>query len=245
MARKEKTSYNCGDRKSQDELVMSINIEFLKSIPYFHGLGLAEIEAIKRFVYEKSFHANEPILAEEEPAQALYFVVSGVVKVFKTSAEGKEQILSLIRPGESFNDVSTFDDGPNVASATGMGPVVLYGIRKSDVGIILSEHPQVAANVVRVLAGSVRHLASLVEDLSFRNVMGRVAKLLLKHAENGTGPEKPRLTQQDMAAMVGTAREMVGRSLKALEEKGAIRIDRQRIVLTDREALRETAGELL
>jgi len=224
---------------------MSVDIEFLKTIPYFQGLDLAELEAIKRFVFEKSFDANEFIVEEGDPGEALYFVVSGVVKAFKTSAEGKEQILRLIRPGESFNDVPVFDGEPNVASAAAMGPVVLYGISKSDVGIILRDHPQVAANVVKVLAGRVRHFISLVEDLSFRNVLGRVAKLLLEYAENGTGLERPHLTQQDMAAMIGTAREMVGRSLKALEEKGAIRIDRHRIVLTDKEALRGTAGELL
>ncbi len=224
---------------------MSVDIEFLKTIPYFQGLGLAELEAIKRFVFEKSFDANEFIVEEGDPGEALYFVVSGVVKAFKTSAEGKEQILRLIRPGESFNDVPVFDGEPNVASAAAMGPVVLYGISKSDVGIILRDHPQVAANVVKVLAGRVRHFISLVEDLSFRNVLGRVAKLLLEYAENGTGLERPHLTQQDMAAMIGTAREMVGRSLRALEEKGAIRIDRHRIVLTDKEALRGTAGELL
>jgi len=224
---------------------MSVDIEFLKTIPYFQGLGLAELEAIKRFVFEKSFDANEFIVEEGDPGEALYFVVSGVVKAFKTSAEGKEQILRLIRPGESFNDVPVFDGEPNVASAAAMGPVVLYGISKSDVGIILRDHPQVAANVVKVLAGRVRHFISLVEDLSFRNVLGRVAKLLLEYAENRTGPERPHLTQQDMAAMIGTAREMVGRSLKALEEKGAIRIDRHRIVLTDKRALRGTAGELL
>lgn len=224
---------------------MSVNIEFLKSIPYFQGLGPAELEAIRRFVFEKSFDRSELIVEEGDLGEALYFVASGVVKAFTTSAEGKEQILRLIRPGESFNDVSIFDGGPNVASAAAMGPVVLYGITKSDVGIILHDHPQVTANAVKVLGGRVRHFASLVEDLSFRNVIGRVAKLLLEYAENGTGTERPRLTQQDMAAMIGTAREMVGRSLKALEEKGAIRIDRHRIVLTDKEALRETAGELL
>ena len=224
---------------------MSVDIDLLKSIPYFSGLDIAELEAIKRFVFEKSFDANKVIVEEGDVGEALYFVASGVVKAFKTSPEGKEQILRIIRPGESFNDVPVFDGGPNVASATAMGPVVLYGISKTDIGIILGDHPQVAANVIKVLAERVRHFASLVEDLSFRNVLSRVAKLLLEYAENGTGPERPRLTQQDMAAMVGTAREMVGRSLRALEEKGAIRIDRHRIVLIDKERLRETVGELL
>jgi len=89
-----------------------------------------------------------------------------------------------------------------------------------------------------VLAGQVRQLVSLVEDLSFRHVIGRVAKILLEHAGDGTGP-RPQLTQQEMAAMAGTAREVVGRSLKTLEEEGMIRLDRHRIVITDKEALKE------
>jgi CRP/FNR family transcriptional regulator len=224
---------------------MSVHIEFIKSIPYFSGLDTAELESIKRLVFERTAQRDEFILQEGEPGEALYFVVSGAVKEFKASAGGKEQILRIVRPGESFNDVPVFDGGPNVASATAMAPVVLYEISKADIGIILRDHPQVAANVIKVLAERVRHFASLVEDLSFRNVLSRVAKLLLEYAENGTGAERPRLTQQEMAAMVGTAREIVGRSLRALEEKGAIRIDHHRIVLIDREALRETVGELL
>jgi len=119
-----------------------------------------------------------------------------------------------------------------------MGPVLLYGIRRSKLEPILLERPQVALNVIRVLAAQVRNLVSLVEDLSFRHVIGRVAKILLDHAGDGTMP-LPRLTQQEMAGMAGTAREVVGRSLKALEEEGAIRLDRHRIVITDKEALRE------
>ena len=87
----------------------------------------------------------------------------------------------------------------------------------------------------------VQHLVSLVEDLSFRNVTGRVAKILLEYAGDGTD-EKQRLTQQEMAAMIGTAREMVGRSLKTLEEEGTIRLDRHRIVIADQEALKKMAG---
>jgi len=119
-----------------------------------------------------------------------------------------------------------------------MGPVVLYRIKKNDLKVILSEHPQVVLNIIKVLAERVRQLVSLVEDLSFRRVIGRVARILLEHAGDGTGP-RPQLTQQEMAAMAGTVREVVARSLKALEEEGAIRLDRHRIVITDKEALQE------
>jgi CRP/FNR family transcriptional regulator len=217
---------------------MAVQLEFLKSILYFSGLSPAELESIRKLVFEKTADRTEVVLLEGESAENLYFVASGAMKVFKTSAEGKEQILSIVRPGESFNDVSIFDGGPNAASARAMGPVLLYGIRKNDMKAILRDHPQIALNVIRVLAGRVRHLVSLVEDLSFRHVISRVAKILLEHVggEMGRGP---RLTQQEMAAMAGTAREVVGRSLKALEEEGAIKLDRHRIIITDKETLQK------
>jgi len=217
---------------------MAVQLEALKSIPYFSNLSLAELESIRRFVFEKTADRGEVILFEGEPAESVYFVVSGAVKVFKTSAEGKEQTLSIVRPGESFNDVPIFDGGANPASARAMGPVLLYGIRKSDMKAILRDHPQIALNVIKVLANRVRHLVSLVEDLSFKHVIGRVARILLEHVGGEVRPGT-RLTQQEMAAMAGTAREVVGRSLKALEEQGAIKLDHHRIIITDKEALRK------
>ncbi|MFC2017925.1 Crp/Fnr family transcriptional regulator [Chloroflexota bacterium] len=217
---------------------MTVEIEPLKSIPYFADLNSEELGAIMLHVFEKSVDRGEIILLDEEPPKAIYFVISGAVKAFKTSAEGKEQILCIIRPGESFNDVPIFDGGPNPASVQAMGPATLYGIRRNDLETILREHPQVSLNANKVLAGRVRHLVSLVEDLSFRHVIGRVAKILLDYASDGTGP-RPRLTQQEMAAVAGTAREVVGRSLKALEGEGAIRLDRNRIIIADRKILKE------
>jgi len=226
---------------------MAVEIDLLKSIPYFSGLSPAELEAIKQRVFETSAERNELILLEEEPAEAVYFVVSGAVKTFKTSVEGKEQALYITRPGESFNDVPIFDGGPNPASATAMSPVILYGISKTDMKTLLQEHHNIAINIIKVLAERMRHFVSLVEDLSFRHVTGRVARLLLEYAKDHAGlvdgvSPKPRLTQQDMAAMVGTAREVVGRSLKTLEEEGAIRMDRHRIRIVNKEILEEMSG---
>jgi len=217
---------------------MAVQLEFLKSILYFSALDLAELESIRKLMFEKIADRAEMVLLEGESAENLYFVASGVVKVFKTSVEGKEQILSIVRPGESFNDVSIFDDGPNPASVRTMGPVLLYGIKKSYMEAILRDHPQIALNVIKVLARRVRHLLSLVEDLSFKHVIGRVAKILLEHIGGEMG-RAPGLTQQEMAAMAGTAREVVGRSLKELEEAGAIKLDRHRIIIRDKEALQK------
>jgi CRP-like cAMP-binding protein len=217
---------------------MAVQLEFLKSVLYFSELDIGELESIRKFVFEKTADRTEMVLLEGESAANLYFVASGVVKVFKTSAEGKEQILSIVRPGESFNDVPIFDGGPNPVSAQAMGPILLYGIKKNDMEAILRDHPKIALNVIKVLARRVRHLVSLVEDLSFKHVIGRVAKILFEYigGEMGRGP---RLTQQEMAAMAGTAREVVGRSLKTLEDEGAIKLDRHRIIIKDKEALQK------
>jgi CRP-like cAMP-binding protein len=217
---------------------MAVQLEFLKNILYFSNLDLAELESIRKLVFEKTADRAEMVLLEGESAANLYFVASGVVKMFKTSAEGKEQILSIVRPGESFNDVPIFDGGPNPASARAMGPVLLYGIKKNDMEAILQGYPKITLNIIKVLASRVRHLISLVEDLSFKHVIGRVAKILFEHVGGETG-RGPRLTQQEMAAMAGTAREVVGRSLKSLEEEGVIKFDRHRIIITDKEALQK------
>lgn len=219
---------------------MTVQIESLKTIAYFSGLSSTELNSVRKFVFEKAVAEAEIIQFEGEPARALYFIVSGLGKVFKTSAEGKEQVLYFVRPGDSFNDVSAFEDSLSLTSVETMMPVVLYGVKKGDLEVILREYPQIALNMLKTLSRRVKHLVSLVEDLSFRSVTNRVAKILLEYAGDGID-HKPRLTQQEMAAIAGTAREMVGRSLKTLKDEGTIKLDRNRIIITDKEALREMA----
>ncbi len=222
--------------------IMAIPIELLKAFPYFQGADAEVLEAAGRVVFTRKVARGEIILLEGGPAKTLFLVASGAVKVFKTSPEGKEQILSIVRPGESFNDISVFDGGVNPASAQAMGEVLLYGLGSEDIEDILNKHPRMALNIVRIMARKVRQLMSLVEDLSFRHVTGRVAKILLEYGSDRTDP-RPRLTQQEMAAMAGTAREVVGRSLKSLEESGAIRLESHRVVISDKEALRRMVAE--
>ncbi len=224
-----------------------VDIDSLKNMPYLLGLETDELEDVMRSVFEKSAERNEIIVHEDEPAQALFFIVSGAVKVQKTSSEGKEQILGILRPGDAFNDVAVFDGKPAPASAIAMSKVTVYGLNRTDIVTLTVRHPKIAMNAIQILAASVRRYISLVEDLSFRNVTSRVAKLLLQYAPDQAQVEeaqaRPRLTQQDMAGLVGTSREVVGRSLKALEEEGAIRVDRHRIAILDKDVLEEISAE--
>ena len=215
---------------------MDSRLEILKTNPYFAGLNPEEIEAVAGFVFEKKYDRGEMLLLEGEAATALYFVVSGAVKIFKTSADGKEQILAIIRPPETFNEVPVLNGGINPASAQAMTQLTVYGIRSSDMQLILSKYSQTALNIIQVMAKRLRLMISLVEDLSFRHVIGRVARILLDYAGNGA-VSGTRLTQRDMAAMAGTAREVVSRSLKTLEEDGIIYVDKHRIIIKDRQAL--------
>jgi CRP-like cAMP-binding protein len=158
------------------------------------------------------------------------------VKVYKTSPEGREQVLRIMQPGDTFNEVPVFDGGENPASVEALDAVSLYVLPVEDMQRLILQVPAISANVIRILASRLRHLVGLVEDLSFRHVTGRVAKILLQHGRD-TGASPGRLTQQEMATMAGTAREMVGRALKGLEQAGAIKMERGRIVILDREAL--------
>lgn len=221
---------------------MAIPAELLRSIPYFSGLAPEIVEETRKLIFDRKFKPGEILLLEGEPAEALFFLASGAVKIFKTSAEGKEQILSIVRPGESFNDISVFDGDVNPASAQAMGEVLVHGLSRREVTELIRKHPEVAVNVVKVMAQRVRQLVTLVEDLSFRHVISRVAKILLEYGSQNNDPH-PRLTQQEIAAMAGTAREVVGRSLKALEESGAIRLESHRVVISNKEELQQMVAE--
>ncbi len=168
----------------------------------------------------------------------MYLIISGVVKVFKLSENGKQQILNIASIGESLNDVSAFDGGASAMDMLAMTPVHLYAIRKEDIKSLFTKYPRVALNVAGVLAGKVRRDSSLVEVLSFDQVISRLAKLILKQSDAESGL-MPLYTQQDLAAMVGSSRVVVNRSLKAMEDKGAIRLEHRRIVVTDEQALKD------
>lgn len=216
-----------------------IDPDLLRPIPYFSDLSDEELNEVGRAFSEEIYGLDEIIFLEGDRAQDLYFVASGVVKIFKVSPDGREQTLELARPGDVLNEIAVFDDGPNPAGAQAITPVRLYRIGKKGMVSLVGKQPKMALNILRLMATKMRRLIELVEDLSFRTVISRLAKILLEQAES---PAVSRLSQREMAAMVGTARETVNRSLRTLEDGGAIRIERNRIIIVDREALEKMAA---
>ncbi|MDA8217559.1 MAG: Crp/Fnr family transcriptional regulator [Dehalococcoidales bacterium] len=217
--------------------------EFLRSFPYFARLSAADLARLRGYLSVRQYGRGDLIVLEREPCKGLFLVRFGRVRVYKASPDGREKVLRVVEAGESFNEVPNFDGGGNPATAEATEPTTVYCLRRADLLRIVGERPSVGLAMLEVFAGRLRHLTAMVEDLSFRQVTSRLAKILLEYAgqapaADGGGLElRRRLTQQEMAAMVGTAREMVGRSLKNLEAQGALRVDRHRIIIVDRELL--------
>ncbi len=218
---------------------MALPDGFIKSLAYFSALNSEQIAQIEAGAREFSLPKGEILFLEGEPCRGLYVVKSGRIRIFKSSPEGREQVLTIAGPGDSFNEVPVFDDGPNPASSSALEPTTVYLIPKERLTSIMAECPA-ASPIIRQLATRLRHMSSLVEDLSFRSVVSRLAKTLLDMAvvEGGPSPIR-RLTQDEMAAMIGTVRDVIGRGLRILEKKGAIKIEGQRITIIELEILKK------
>ncbi|MDZ4246783.1 MAG: Crp/Fnr family transcriptional regulator [Dehalococcoidia bacterium] len=218
---------------------MSEISEFLASLPYFSGLSPESVADLARETLERKYSPGELLFLEGEPCQGLYILKAGRIRIFKTSPEGKEQVLMIVGPGGTFNDVPVFDHGPNPATASVVEAAVVYVIPIDTVLGLLTSSP-FSVSILKSFADRIRHLTALVEDLSFRHVVSRTAKMLLQYAVPDSGDVKGQYyTQQEMAAMVGTARDVVGRVLRNLERRGIIKIDGRRIVILDIKKLRD------
>lgn len=210
----------------------------IASHPFFAGLAPEVLAQIRPRLKLRSCGRGEVVILEGQPCQGLYFVQSGRIRIFKSSPEGREQVLRIMGPGDSLNEVPVFDGGPNPASADALETATLLFLSQKDALALVQEHPALAAAVLQVFASRLRHLVNLVEDLSFLRVTERIARILLQYASPGKDMAAG-LTQQQLAALAGTAREMVGRSLRALEGRGAIKVERGRIQILDPKALEE------
>ena len=215
-------------------------VQLLRSVPYFADLDEAALRAVAQVAIRRHYGKDEVIFLEGEPCAGLCIVEEGRIKLFKVSLDGREQVVKLLGPGEFFNEVAVLDGGPNPVSAMAALESTLRIIDRRTMLDLLARYPALAQGVIENLAARARHLVSLVEDLSLRTVSARLAKLLLTQAA-GNDEAPRRMTQQEMAAQLGTVREMIGRVLHSFEEESLIRFDRHRIIILDREELESRA----
>jgi len=206
---------------------------------FFDDLATDDLAALGAVMFQRQYPAGQIVLLEGAASSVLYVVQAGRLKLFKTSARGREQVLRLLRPGDMFNEVAVFDEGPNPASAQAIEDCTLYLLRRRDLMRFVAERPGIALAVTRTFARRLREALALVEDLAFRDVTSRLAKILLEGGDSGDGA--PRLTQELLAAMAGSRREVVGRALKALSQEGAVKLERGKIHVRDRKVLERLA----
>ncbi|HMO55915.1 MAG TPA: Crp/Fnr family transcriptional regulator [Roseiflexaceae bacterium] len=200
---------------------------------------LRELAVIARI---QSYSAGAIVQLEGDPAQALFLVVAGLVKIMRTSAAGREQVLHLAGVGQHVNLVPMFDGGPCPASVQALTDARLLALPKEALLRQVAGDPALALVLLADLSARQRMLVNLVDDLALHTVQGRLARLLLTQAEAAArGEEAPPLTQADMAARLGTVREMVGRALKTFEGLGLISLERGSILIRDQPGLEAEA----
>ena len=217
---------------------MTERIALLRRLPYFAALDAPTLQAVAAAAVRRTVGADEVVMIEGEPCAGLFVVQSGRVKIARTSLAGREQILHIAGPGEAFNDVPVFDGGPNPATVQAMTDSTLLVIDRATLLALFDRYPHLAQAVVAVLAARCRQLVAMIEDLSLHGVTARLAGLLLDQAAQ---VDAPPLTRAQMAARLGTVREMVSRSLRELEQDGLIRLEGARIVIGDRDGLARRA----
>ena len=227
---------------------METTAQALRRISLFNGLSDSALARVADAAIRRTYTPGEIIIIEGDPCQAAYFVAEGQVRIYRLSPGGREQVLVQLGPGQAFNTVPPFQPhGINHANVEALTPVTLYAIPCDDPHRLVGECPEMALALLRDFAGRLDHLTNLVEDLSLRTVRGRLARFLLEHAStdlSGTAEADAvtqRWTQEEIAVHLGTVRDMVGRTLRAFADAGLVRMDRQRLVLLDREGLEAEA----
>src|SRR4051812_438963 len=216
---------------SVPDLVISPNE--LRDIPFFATLDTQALADVARQIQRRDYRPGEHIMLEGEQPPGLFFVRRGRVRLSRTAPDGREQVLAMVGAGENFNAVPLFDDHPNPTAARAMSPVNCLLLPRDALLGLIAKHPDLALAALRELAGQLRDLMVLVEDLAFRSVRERLARQLLHEANEGTAV----LTHQELAERTATVREIAGRALRQLAEEGLVRLERGRVIVLDRAGL--------
>jgi CRP/FNR family transcriptional regulator len=207
----------------------------LKRVPLFSGLSEQEFAFLTSHLLERKYAIGEMIFGEGDPCTGLYVVQSGNVRIFKSSAGGREQVLSIDGPCSSIAELPVFDGGTYPASAQAVSDSTLLHFSRQNFQTLCLQHPQVALKVLRVVGGRLRRLVGIIEELSFTTVRHRLIALLIRlgKAEGVRNGDGITLTlpanNSELASQIGTVRELVSRNMSRLQAEGMIQIDNRRL----------------
>jgi CRP/FNR family cyclic AMP-dependent transcriptional regulator len=209
----------------------------------FADLTPIELQTLAARTVRNSFPKGKLLFSEGETCNGLHIITRGKVRIFKTSASGREQVLAVNIPGDSIAEVPVFDGGPYPASAVAIEDVEIAFISRRDFQAYCLEHPEVALKVLVVAGARLRSLVGIIEDLSFTTIRQRLISFLLKLAKSegrktayGIEFQLP-VNHQELANQLGTVRELISRNLTRLQAEGLLDVDARRIVVKDLEGL--------
>jgi len=208
----------------------------LKKVAIFSSFSDEELGFVVPRLVIRRFRAHETVFSEGDPCGGLYVIQTGEVRIFKSSPGGREQVLSIDGPGNSIAELPVFDGGDYPASAQAVSDCTLLFFSRQDFQTLCLRHPQVALKVLSVIGGRLRRLVGIIEELSFTTVRERLIALLVRmgkaqmgKAEGRRNGDSVELTMAanntELAAQIGTVRELVSRNLSRLQSEGLIQMD--------------------
>jgi CRP/FNR family transcriptional regulator, cyclic AMP receptor protein len=214
-------------------------VETLRRVPFFAVLESEDLKALANYCQAKSLARDELLFSEGDPCEGLYVVQAGSVKLFKLADSGREQVLVIERAGSTVGELALFDGGPFPASAAAVENSTLLYLPKREFLELCRRNSAVAFAVIRALAWRFRYLTSLVEELSLKEVSHRLARFLRDRAalagvRTRQGVEFPlEETNQQIAAEIGTVRDLVSRNLRRFVDRGIIKMERRKVIVLD------------
>ncbi len=213
------------------------DIPNLARVPLFADLDEESLKELSAVARKRVFRQGEVIFHRDDPGQVLYIVKEGKVKIGLTSPDGQEVSLTVFGAGECFGELSILDGEPRSADAIALERAELYALQRQDFVNVVMNHPKIAVQVMKVISQRLRQADQQIEDLLFLDVYGRVAKKLLELSETHGVPTSQgvrielRLTQQELASMVGASRESVNKVMGYFTDKRYIMTDKHKITL--------------
>jgi CRP/FNR family transcriptional regulator len=215
----------------------------VSSIPFFEELPDEQIEDLCMIVADQVFHRGQIVFSEGDDGTGFYVVISGRVKIFKLSPEGKEQILHIFGPGDPFGEAAVFSGQHFPANAEAMESSRIFFFPRGSFSDLIKDNPSLALNMLAILSKRLRRFANLIDDLSLKEVPGRLAAHLLYLSGQSEGSEQLELniTKTQLASLLGTIPETLSRILGKMSKQGLIESDGRQIKILEREALEELA----
>jgi CRP/FNR family transcriptional regulator len=215
----------------------------LEKTALLSSLSQPELQMLAARTVRKLFSTGELLFSEGEPCNGLHITAQGKVRLFKTSVNGREQVLSVNVSGESVAEIPVFDGGPYPASAVALEETEIVFISRRDFNAYCLEHPEVPLKVLTVVGARLRNLVGIIEELSFTTIRQRLISTLLKLAQSegrktarGIEFQLP-ASHQELANQLGTVRELISRNLMRLQAEGLLDVDARQIVVKDVEGL--------